>query len=579
VESLASNFLKFRQGQVRPQIRYAVILGSTGGLLIIAQAWLLAQVINAVIFNTASLASVMPWLWSMIGIILLRTGVIYASERVAFNAAARIRQKLRMELYTRIQQLGPAYLGNERTGEITTIITEGVEALENYYARYLPAMSLAVWIPLSILAFIIPIDWESALIFLFTAPLIPVFMVFIGKGAEKLNQQQWQKLTRMGGHFLDVIQGLTTLKLFNASRQEAEVIERVSEDYRQATMKVLRLAFLSSLALEFLATISIAMVAVTIGFRLLFGELDFLSGFFVLLLAPEFYLPLRSLGTHYHARMEAIAASEKILDILDEPLPLQNHIRKRFTGNPFPVRLENIHVRYDNRDALCGFNLDIRAGERLALVGPSGAGKSTVVNLLLGFVQPVNGRVTVNGTPLTDIEPASWRHWLAWVPQRPRLFHGTVAYNLSLGLNGTTPERLWRALEMAHADTFVKQLPQGIDTLIGEGGQALSGGQVQRLALARALVRDIKLLIMDEPTAHLDPENEQLIRQTINKLSRDITVISIAHRIETIEQADRIIVLNQGIVEQQGTHRELIVQDGLYAELVNIHRMSTPERE
>ncbi len=568
MSSAELDFLKARRTDAGAKLGHAVILGSVGGFLVIAQAWLLAQVVNAVIFQDAQLAQVIPWLWAMLGIIVLRALVVYASEQVAFNATTRIKHNLRQQLYHKIQRLGPLYLSDERSGEIATTLTDGVEALENYYARYLPAMSLAAWIPLSILAFVLPIDWKSALVFVVTAPLIPLFMVFIGRGAEKLNQQQWRKLTRLGGHFLDVIQGLSTLRLFNASRREAKVIERVSEDYRQSTMKVLRLAFLSSLALEFLATVSIALVAVTVGFRLLYGEMDFLYGFFVLLLAPEFYLPLRSLGTHYHARMEAIGASEKIVQILNQPNPIWKQGQRQLEDELFSIELKGVHVDYASRKALQGLDLIIQPGERLALVGPSGAGKTTLVNLLLGFVQPSTGQLLINGMDLSQYDVESWRRQIAWVPQKPRLFHGSVAHNLMLGLDDVETTQIWQALEMAQADQFVLQLPQGLDTLVGEGGQGISGGQLQRLALARALLRNAKILILDEPTAHLDQDNEKLIRQAMQSLPRDMTVISIAHRLNTIQDSDRIAVLNEGKVVQLGNHESLMGQTGLYRQLV-----------
>jgi len=570
--SNANDFLKAGKSSAGNLLTVTVALGVTGGLFVIMQAWLLAQVVNAVIFDAAELTDIMQWMWWLLAVIMLRAAISYITERTAFIASTNIKQDIREQLNHHVQRLGPLHSGNRTSGEIATVISDAVEALESYYARYLPAMSLAAMVPLSILVFIIPSDWQSAAIFIVTAPLIPLFMIFIGRGAEKLNQQQWQKLTRMSGYLLDVIQGLATLKLFQASKREAGVIERVSEDYRRSTMKVLRMAFLSSMALEFLATVSIALVAVTIGFRLLYGQVDFQSAFFVLLLAPEFYLPLRSMGTHYHARMDAVAASDKILDLLDTPLPDHAIESKQLTGVLFPLRFDAVRVYYGDRQALDHIDFEIRHGERLAIVGPTGAGKSTLVNLLLGFVSPDSGSLLINNRRLEQYDIVDWRQRITWVPQRPTLFHASIAGNITLGLRDIDNEQIWQALDMARAADFVRQLPEGIDTLVGEGGQQLSGGQVQRLSLARALLRilvcDAELLILDEPTAHLDRDNQKLIQQAIAELPDDITIITVAHHLTTVRDADRIIVLDRGCVAQQGNHAMLTREPGIYRQLI-----------
>jgi len=567
----SKGFLGLQKKQSGRLLTLVVALASSGGLLIIAQAWCLANIVSKVIFEQQVLSDVMGWLWAMLGIIIIRVLLAYTTEQLAFQAAANIKLKLRTRLLHKLQQLGPAYLSGERSGELSTTLTDGIEALDSYYARYLPAMSLAVWIPLAILIFVFPVDWQSGLVMLLTAPLIPFFMVLIGRGAERLNQKQWKQLARLGGHFLDIIQGLTTLKLFNASQREARMIERISEDYRHATMKVLRLAFLSSLALEFFATVSIAVVAVLIGFRLLFGEMTFLHGFFVLLLAPEFYLPLRSLGTHYHGRMDAIASSERIIEILDAPLPDTAERSLVLKEETLDIRFDQLSFDYDDRPALNDTSFEIRSGERVALVGPSGSGKTTLINLLLGFIAADSGRILINGQNLDHIDLAWWRQQIAWIPQSPRLFHGTVADNVSLGMPYAAQDLIIDALEKAQAMEFVDKLPQGIDTCVGEGGHGLSGGQVQRLALARAFLRDARLLILDEPTAHLDSHSEALIQRAIEELSSGRSVLTIAHRLNTIEQADRIVVLDHGRVTQQGRHQQLLDEPGLYSEMLGAH--------
>lgn len=550
-------------------LKAAVAIGLTSGLLLIAQAWLLANVVNAVVFAQATLADVMPWLWGMLAIFLLRAGLAWASEQAAFHAAVQVKLAIRAQLYQRVQQLGPAWLTGERSGDLLNTLSDGVEALEAYYARYIPAMSLMALVPLAILVVVFANDWLSAVVMLVTAPLIPVFMILIGKGTEKRNQQQWRQLARMSAHFLDVIQGLTTLKLFNASRREAQVVAQIADQYRQSTMSVLRIAFLSSFVLEFFATVSIAIVAVLIGFRLFWGEMHFLYGFFVLLLAPEFYLPLRNMGTQYHARMAAIGAAEKMVAILEEQGREEREVMWVPELCTHPLVLQNLSFTYpDGRTALSDLSLDIQPGETLALVGASGAGKTTLINLLMGFLQPQSGQILIGDTPLTAIAPEAWRRQLAWLPQKPQLFPGTVADNIRLGNPTATLAQVQAAARQAYADEFIVKLPQGYDTLIGEAGQGLSGGQVQRIALARAFLKDAPLVILDEATASLDRDSEDWVQAGIERLAQGRTLVMIAHRLRTVQTADRIVVLDRGQVAAVGTHAELLVSSPHYRQML-----------
>ena len=367
-----------------------VWLNTTNGLLAIAQAWLLAEVLNAAIFAHAGLAEVIHWLWGLLALFAVRALVHWLAERTAFTAAARVRTVLRDQVYRHLQRLGPGYLANHRSGALVETLTKGVDDLEGYYARFLPAMTLTMILPLAILLVVIPVDWMASVALLVTAPMIPLFMILIGSGAESRNQRQWKQLTRMSAHFLDVIQGLTTLKLFSASQREIAVVARVSDDYRVSTMQVLRIAFLSSAVLEFFASIGIAIVAVFIGFRLyglalplphwfVLPHVDFLQGLFVLMLAPEFFTPLRNLGTHYHARMAAVAAAEQLIEVLDsEPVRTSSGTEPLRAARPLGVRFASVRFSYEpGRDALQGLDLELRAGERTALVGTSGAGKTT----------------------------------------------------------------------------------------------------------------------------------------------------------------------------------------------------------
>jgi ATP-binding cassette subfamily C protein CydD len=560
-------WLRSRAKPVRVPLAAATCIGACGGLLLILQAWLLAHVVDAVVIFHLGLASVWPFLWGMLGVFVARMVAAFFADTVAFEAAAAVKQALRGELHRKIAGLGPGFAASQRTGDLTNLLVESVEEIGKYYAEYLPQMALAAFIPAAILVFVLPTDWVSGIIMLISAPLIPIFMILIGKGAERLNQRQWRRLAWMSAHFFDVIEGLTTLKLFNASRFEAEIIGRISDDYRRSTMDVLRVAFLSSLVLEFFATIGIAMIAVFIGFRLYYGDMDFLPGFLVLLLAPEFFRPLRAMGTQYHARMEAIGASERIVALLETKLPPRPASQRPLP--PFAsLKIRFTDVRFAHQGAarvLDGIDLSLAQGERVALVGPSGAGKTTIARLLLGFEVPQNGSVTVNGIDLRDIAAEDWFSRIAWMPQAPTLFHGSIGDNIRMAQPGADDVTMRRAAAAANAAAFIERLPRGYDTIIGDRGQGLSGGEIRRVALARAFLKNAELVVLDEPTASLDPETAALVAHSVERLAQGRAMLIIAHRLESVATADRILVLNEGHIVEAGTHAALVAKQGLYA--------------
>jgi ATP-binding cassette, subfamily C, bacterial CydD len=574
-------------------LKRTIGLGVGQGLLAIAQAWLLALILNAVIFEKAGLTDIAPLMGLLLGLFMLRALTVWLGERAAFQAAALVRTGLRDRIYRQLQRLGPGYLANERSGALVETLTKGIDDLEGYYARFLPAMTLTMILPVAILVVVFPADWLAGVIMLVTAPLIPLFMIIIGSSAQSKNQRLWKQLTRMSAHFLDVIQGLTTLKLFGASRREAEVVERISNDYRKSTMQVLRVAFLSSAVLEFFAAIGIAIIAVFVGFRL-YGlvmplpgwltalpEITYLQGLFILMLAPEFYAPLRNMGTQYHARMAAAAAAEQMIRVLEaEPASYSGQTspgRELLkAARPFGLRFDAVHFSYEEgRDALRGMEFEVPAGARVALVGSSGAGKTTVINLLLGFLTPTSGRILIGDQALAELDLEDWRSHLAWVPQQPRLFQGTIGDNIRLGSPGADPDAVRAAARRARADRFIEALPAGYDSPVGERGAGLSGGQIQRIALARAFLRDAPLVILDEATANLDPESERLVQEGIEDLAQGRTLLVVAHRLATVRRADRILVLEGGRVAEAGTHETLAATKGIYARMIAAYGQGT----
>lgn len=546
----ATGFLRRRVASVRRPLALATLAQMANAALMILQYSLLATAIDRAISAGADLAALWPWLVWVPPIVLARAGLSWAAEAVALKAGAGVRQSVRAELAEKLFALGPVRLGGEQAGALSALLVDGIEALESYYTRFLPAMRNAVLIPLALLAVVMPLDGVSGLILLLTAPLIPLFMALIGSGAERLNRRQWAKLARMGAHFLEMVQGLTILKLFNASKREAETVARIADEYRLATMAVLRVAFLSALALEFFATLGIALVAVLIGFRLLAGEIGFERGLFILLLAPEFYGPLRTLGTQYHARMEALGTAGTLAELLARPLPSSPVAASASAPTTAPEIVFRA-VRHDyggGRVGLDGAEFTLEAGRITALIGPSGAGKSTAVNLLLGFAAPTAGEILIDGTPLSGFDPQEWRRRIAWVPQRPHLFQGSIADNIRLGHPEADEAAVIAAAQAVGADRFIAALPEAYDTRLGEDGAGLSGGQARLVALARAALRDAPLLILDEPSASLDAESEAALTQALPALARGRTVLVIAHRPATIAAADRIVRLERGRV-------------------------------
>ncbi|MGW7078994.1 thiol reductant ABC exporter subunit CydD [Streptomyces sp. NPDC054866] len=524
-----------------------VVLGVAGAGLVVAQAMLIAEIVVGAFQKGLALGDLGTPFVLLVVVAAGRALVAWLTELAAHRASAAVKSELRGRLLDRAGQLGPGWLSGQRTGSLVSLATRGVDALDDYFSRYLPQLGLAVVVPVAVLARIVTEDWVSAAIIVVTLPLIPIFMILIGMATQNRMDRQWRLLSRLSGHFLDVVAGLPTLKVFGRAKAQAESIRQITGEYRQATMRTLRIAFLSSFALELLATLSVALVAVTIGMRLVHGDMDLYVGLVILILAPEAYLPLRQVGAQYHAAAEGLSAAEEIFEVLEAPV--------RAAGDaPAPsgtLSVEGVTVRYPGRssDAVSGVSFAVEPGETVALVGPSGVGKSTLLDVILGFVEPAEGRVRVGGVDLAEVAPERWRERIAWVPQRPHLYAGSIAENVRLARPDADDASVRDALEAAGAWEFVAALPGGVETPLGEDGAGLSAGQRQRLALARAFLADRPVVLLDEPTAALDGETEEGVVEAVRRLAVGRTVLLVVHRPALLGVADRVVRLEAPVDE------------------------------
>ena len=531
-----------RARAVRAMLAADAALGVVAALLVLVQAVLLARV-AARGFAGASLRELLTPLVLLVVVAACRGAAAWGFEVAGRRAAASALSDLRLDVVERRLRDRPAALDGTESAEVATLAVGGVDALETAFARYLPQLVLALVVPVAVLGLVASIDLLSAGIMLLTLPLVPVFMWLVGRYTERRTAQRREALRLLSTHFLDVVRGLPTLRAFNRGRAQAERIEQVSDEYRRATMGTLRVAFLSGTVLELAATLGIALVAVTVGVRLAEGGLGLEAGLTVLVLAPELYLPLRNLAAQYHASADGLAVGERLLDLAEEAGERSRGRATPPSPRDVPVRLEDVSFAYPARpDAVvAGLDLELEPGETVALTGPSGAGKSTIAALLLLLAEPSAGRVTVGGVDLAGCDPAAWREQVAWVPQQPTLFRGTVADNIRLGDPGAPQATVGEAAAQAGADGFVRELPEGYETVVGDGGRPLSAGQVRRIALARAFLRDAPLVILDEPTADLDPASAEAVGEAVVRLLGGRTVLLVTHRPDLEARADRVV--------------------------------------
>jgi ATP-binding cassette subfamily C protein CydD len=582
LEKSLAKWLKSQQSSCGIFLKLSVLCGVLNGIAIVGQALFIAQILQGVIIDMVAPAALSREFFTLIALLLIRALLAQVRERISFEAGKRLREDIRQAVLNKLVALGPVFIKGKPAGAWATLVFEQVEDLHDFYAKYLPQMMLAGFIPLLILVCVFPLNWAAGIILLATAPLIPLFMILVGMGAADANRKNMQALSRLSGYFMDRLKGLQTLKLFNRGEAELVNIEHASEDFRARTMSVLRLAFLSSAVLEFFAAVSIAVLAVYFGFSYL-DHLDFghygvpislFTGMFVLILAPEFYQPLRDLGTHYHAKAQAIGAAEALVELLDYQVSTPTNVEPTsetmaFSASSISIQAIGVEVFSLDGQRLAGpISFTLPAGEQWAIVGPSGAGKTSLLNALLGFL-PYQGSLLINGHELSQLNVAQWRQHLAWLGQDPQLFHGTVRENVALANPQLNDEQIMALLEQANISEFVIQHPLGLDLVISDQSAGVSVGQAQRFALARALAQPAKLFLLDEPTASLDTQSEQSVLAALNTAMQSVTALTVTHKLDDLHSMNCVLVMEKGCVVQQGHVNDLQQVDGLLSQMIN----------
>ncbi|CAM2834039.1 heme ABC transporter permease/ATP-binding protein CydD [Vibrio mytili] len=574
-QSSLNKWLKQQSKLAKRWLMIAIGLGVLSSVFLLAQAALLASILHQLIIEQVDKSELIWYFGGLIGAVIGRAACSWGREVAGYRCGEQIRVYIRQLILDKVHKLGPAYIKGRPAGSWATLLLEQVEDMQDFFSRYLPQMSLSVFVPFIILIVVFPVNWAAGLIFLLTAPLVPIFMALVGRKAAEANRKNFKAMQRLSGHFYDRLQALTTIRLFDRVESETEVMRGASEVFRTRTMEVLKIAFLSSAVLEFFTSISIAITAVYFGFSYI-GELNFgyygatvtlFSGLFILILAPEFYQPLRDLGTFYHAKQQAVGAAENIVEFLNlEVDHVKDGSQTLDTTGPIQVEANDLIIFSPEGKQLVGpVSFQLEANKSTAIVGPSGAGKTSLVNTILGFM-PYQGSLKVNGYELSLLDLSTWRSTISWIGQNPTLLHGNIRDNITLGKQGIQDSQVNSVLEDAHATEFVNM--HGLDYPISDRSGGLSVGQAQRLALARAMLQNGRFWLLDEPTASLDARSEKLVMDGINKYTQTSTNLMITHQLTPLQNVDQILVMQSGTIVQRGSYQALSTEDGLFKEML-----------
>ncbi|NOH32447.1 heme ABC transporter permease/ATP-binding protein CydD [Vibrio chagasii] len=571
-----NKWLKQQSKLAKRWLMIAISLGVLSSVFLIAQAALLASILHQLIIENVDKSELVGHFAGLALSVVGRAGCTWGREIAGYRCGEQIRIYIRQLILDKLRELGPAYIKGKPAGTWATLLLEQVEDMQDFFSRYLPQMSLSVLIPFIILVVVFPVNWAAGLIFLLTAPLVPMFMALVGMKAADANRKNFKALQRLSGHFYDRLQSMTTIRLFDRTSSETEVLKGASEVFRTRTMDVLKIAFLSSAVLEFFTSISIAMTAVYFGFTYI-GELNFghygvgitlFAGLFILILAPEFYQPLRDLGTFYHAKQQAVGAAESIVEFLETDITkVKSGDTQLDPAQGINIEAQDLKVLSPEGVQLVGpISFALNTRQSTALVGPSGAGKTSLINAILGFM-PYEGSLKINGIELRDLDLASWRKTISWVGQNPLLLHGSIRDNVTLGKQDITDQTVQNALDQSFASEFVNE--HGLDYMISDRSGGLSVGQSQRLALARAMIQDGQFWLLDEPTASLDTRSEQLVMKGINSNIESRTALLVTHQLAPLQSVDNILVMRDGGLVEQGHYAQLSTAGGLFEEMLN----------
>ncbi|MGX9805917.1 thiol reductant ABC exporter subunit CydD [Exiguobacterium acetylicum] len=546
------------------------------GVAVVGQSYGIVLTVDRIFLKEQPFEAVIPLLLIVLGMLLLRVAVTYWNGRLGTTLSAHMKQALREALVAKYTSRSVEMMLQGQAGQKVSVLLDAVDEMDSYYSQYLPKVVQTTIVPLMVLIAAFSYDWITGLVMMITAPFIPLFYIIIGIMTQKRADAQLEKMTAFSGMFLDTLQGLTTLKLFGRAKRQRDVIEKSSLDFRDATLTVLKLAFLSSLMLEFISMLSMGMIALEVSLRLiLFQSITFIPAFLMLVLAPEYYLALKEMGAAFHTGRGSVAAAKQIAaELTADDRPVAFGQSELTTDRPPRIVLDEVGFTYqEGRFALQDIALTIEPYQKVALIGRSGAGKSTVLQLIAGLADPQEGRILLDGTERSQVEEASWFRQLSYISQHPYLYAGTLAENITIGeLRQATPDEILEAAQAAGLEELIATLPEGLDTVIGEGGRGLSGGEKQRVALARAFLKRPNIIVFDEPTTGLDVKTERLLQQAIEQLGQSATVITVAHRLHTIERSDQIVVLDGGRIVDRGTHDELLRRDSEYARMRSVQR-------